>query len=133
VSTFGGHPASCAAGLVNLDILTRERLWENAARVGAYLFEKLRAMNSPWVGDLRGRGLLIGLELVANRDDRTPLAEGRVVQLQKMIRETGILVGRNNDSVPGYCNVLILSPPLTLNQEQAGQIADTIESCLAKL
>jgi taurine-pyruvate aminotransferase len=133
VSTFGGHPASCAAGLVNLDILTRERLWENAARVGAYLSEKLRAMNSPWVGDLRGRGLLIGLELVANRDDRTPLPEARVIQLQKMIREAGILVGRNNDSVPGYCNVLILSPPLTLNQEQAEQIADTIESCLAKL
>ena len=132
VSTFGGHPSSCAAGLANLDILTRERLWENSAAVGAYLFEKLRAIRSPWIGDIRGRGLLIGLEIVTDAN-KTPLSESRMVQLQKQIREAGVLVGRNNDSVPGYCNVLILSPPLILTREQAGEIASAIESCLARL
>jgi adenosylmethionine-8-amino-7-oxononanoate aminotransferase len=132
VSTFGGHPSSCAAGLANLDILTRERLWENAESTGAYLFDKLRRIESRWIGELRGRGLLIGLEIVCDTA-KTPLPEARMVQLQRAIREAGLLVGRNNDSVPGYCNVLILSPPLTLDRDQADTIVRVIEDALAKL
>jgi len=132
VSTFGGHPSSCAAGLANLDILTRERLWENSAAVGSYLFEKLKAIESPWIGEIRGRGLLIGLEIVTDAG-KTPLPEARMVQLQREIREAGVLVGRNNDSVPGYSNVLILSPPLILTREQADTIAEAISGALARL
>jgi taurine-pyruvate aminotransferase len=132
VSTFGGHPSSCAAGLANLEILTRERLWENSATVGSYLFDKLRAIRSPWIGEMRGRGMLIGLEIVSDAD-KTPLSEGRMVQLQRQIREAGVLVGRNNDSVPGYCNVLILSPPLILTRDQADAIVVAIETGLAGL
>ncbi len=132
VSTFGGHPSSCAAGLANLDILTRERLWENSAEVGAYLIQKLREIRSPSVGEIRGCGLLIGLEIVTGAD-KTPLPEARMAQLQREMREAGVLVGRNNDSVPGYCNVLILSPPLILNREQADTIVQTIGVALGKL
>ena len=63
----------------------------------------------------------------------SPLPEARMVQLQREIREAGVLVGRNNDSVPGYCNVLILSPPLILSREQADTIAQTIGIALGKL
>ncbi len=132
VSTFGGHPSSCAAGLANLDILTRERLWENSALVGAYLMEKLRAIRSPWIGEIRGRGLLIGLELVTDAA-KTPLPEARMVQLLREIRDAGVLAGRNNDSVPGYCNVLMFAPPLILTHAQADEIAAAVESCLARL
>lgn len=131
VSTFGGHPSSCAAGLANLDILTRERLWENSAAVGGYLIEKLRAIRSRAIGEVRGCGLLIGLEMVSDAN-KTPLPEGRMVQLQREIREKGVLVGRNNDSVPGYCNVLILSPPLTLAREQADAIVAAIEGAVGQ-
>jgi len=131
VSTFGGHPSSCAAGLANLDILTRERLWENSAAVGAYLIQKLRAIRSRAIGEVRGCGLLIGLEMVSDAN-KTPLPEGRMVQLQREIREKGVLVGRNNDSVPGYCNVLILSPPLTLAREQADAIVTAIEGVVGQ-
>ena len=131
VSTFGGHPSSCAAGLANLDILTRERLWENSAAVGAYLIQKLRAIRSRAIGEIRGCGLLIGLEMVSDAN-KTPLPEGRMVQLQREIREKGVLVGRNNDSVPGYCNVLILSPPLTLAREQADAIVTAIEGVVGQ-
>lgn len=131
VSTFGGHPSSCAAGLANLDILTRERLWENSAAVGAYLIQKLRAIRSRAIGEIRGCGLLIGLEMVSDAN-KTPLPEGRMVQLQREIREKGVLVGRNNDSVPGYCNVLILSPPLTLAREQADAIVTAIEGAVGE-
>jgi 4-aminobutyrate aminotransferase-like enzyme len=107
-------------------------LWENSAAVGAYLFEKLRALRSPWIGDIRGAGLLIGMEIVTDAN-KTPLPEARMVQLQREMREAGVLVGRNNDSVPGYCNVLILSPPLTLNREQADTLVGAIEGALARL
>jgi adenosylmethionine-8-amino-7-oxononanoate aminotransferase len=132
VSTFGGHPSSCAAGLANLEILTRERLWENSAATGAYLMERLRGIKSRWIGDIRGCGLLLGMEIVSDAD-KTPLPEARMVQLQKEIREAGVLVGRNNDSVPGYCNVLILSPPLILNRAQADAIVSAIEGALGRL
>ena len=132
MSTFGGHPSSCAAGLQNLDILTRERLWENAASTGAYLIERLRSLKSRWIGEIRGQGLLAGLEIVTG-SDKTPLEESRMAQLQREIREAGVLVGRNNDSLQGYCNVLILSPPLTLNREQADTIVAAIEGVLGRL
>jgi adenosylmethionine-8-amino-7-oxononanoate aminotransferase len=130
VSTFGGHPCSCAAGLANLEILTRERLWENSTRVGSYLIERLRGMNSPSIGEVRGCGLLAGLEMVGG-EDRTPMPEKQVVSLQKAIRDAGVLVGRNNDTVPGLCNVLTLAPPLTLTTEGADTIVGAIESALS--
>jgi taurine-pyruvate aminotransferase len=130
VSTFGGHPCSCAAGMANLEILTRERLWDNSARVGSYLIERLRAMNSPSIGEVRGCGLLAGLEMISG-EDRAPMPEPQVVALQKAIREAGVLVGRNNDTVPGLCNVLTLAPPLTLTTEGADTIIGAIESAVS--
>ncbi len=132
VSTFGGHPASCAAGLANLDILMRERLWENAARVGSYLMDRLRALESPAIGDVRGLGLLIGIEMVAG-DDRAPMPEDRVIRIQGRMREEGVIVGRNNDTVGGLCNVLILAPPLILSEPEADRIVVALESVLANL
>jgi adenosylmethionine-8-amino-7-oxononanoate aminotransferase len=131
-STFGGHPSSCAAGLANLEILTRERLWENSAAVGEYLIGKLREIRSPWIGEIRGRGLLIGLEIVSDTE-KTPLADASMAKLIHDIREAGVLVGRNSDTVPGYYNVVLLSPPLTLTREQAGTIVAAIESGLAQI
>jgi taurine-pyruvate aminotransferase len=132
VSTFGGHPSSCAAGLANLEILTRERLWENSAAVGAYLIGKLREIRSPWIGDIRGRGLLIGLEMVTD-SEKTPLAEARMVKLLRDIREAGVLVARNSDTVPGYYNVVLLSPPLILTRDEADAIVAAVESGLAQI
>src|SRR4029077_8515659 len=129
VSTFGGHPSSCAAGLANLEILTRERLWENSAAVGAYLIERLRALKAKSIGEVRGMGLLVGLEMIAD-DSRTPMPEAQVVRIQKAVRDAGVLIGRNNDTVPGLCNVLTLSPPLTLTSEGADTIVAAIEKAV---
>jgi taurine-pyruvate aminotransferase len=129
LSTFGGHPCSCAAGLANLEILTRERLWENAERVGAYLADRLRALDSPCIGEVRGRGLLIGLEIIAD-SIRTPLPEREVIGIQGAIRGAGVLVGRNSDTVPGLGNVLTIAPPLTLKKEEADTIAAAVGKSL---
>jgi len=132
VSTFGGHPSSCAAGLANLDILMRERLWENSAAVGAYLIGKLREIRSPWIGDIRGLGLLIGVEIVIDAQ-KTPLPDARMLKLLRDVREAGALVGRNNDSAPGFGNVVLFSPPLTLTRDQADTLVTALESGLAKI
>ena len=75
---------------------------------------------------------MIGLELVTDAA-KTPLPEARMVQLLREIRDAGVLAGRNNDSVPGYCNVLMFAPPLILTHAQADEIAAAVESCLARL
>jgi taurine-pyruvate aminotransferase len=129
LSTFGGHPCSCAAGLANLQILTRERLWENAAQVGARLADRLRALDSPRIGEVRGRGLLIGLEMIAD-SNRTPMPEREVVALQGAIRKAGVIVGRNSDTVPGLGNVLTIAPPLTITEEQAEAIVAVVGKTL---
>lgn len=130
VSTFGGHPCSCAAGLANLDILVGERLWENSARTGAYLMDRLQAIESPLIGEIRGRGLMIGIELVSNRKTREPLAESEVIARMLAIRRNGVLVGRNNDTLSGHANILTISPPLTLTSEGADVIAGAVRQAL---
>ncbi len=130
VSTFGGHPCSCAAALANIDILCVERLWENSAAVGATLLSQLREIDDPRIGEVRGRGLLIGVELVSG-PDKAPLAEVDVIRIQKRIRANGVLVGRNADTVPGFGNVLTIAPPLIITQVQADEIVKAVREALA--
>jgi 4-aminobutyrate aminotransferase-like enzyme len=72
---------------------------------------------------------LIGIELVGG-SDKTPLAEAEVVQIQKRIRQNGVIVGRNSDTVTGFGNVLTISPPLILNDSEAGQIVEAVRAAL---
>jgi taurine-pyruvate aminotransferase len=132
VSTFGGHPCSCAAALANLDIITSERLWENAARVGPYLADGIRELALSIIGQVRSWGLLIGLELVLP-STREPLPESKVIAAQRAIREAGVIVGRNNDTVPGLCNVLTISPPLTLTMSEADTIIAAVKAGLSRI
>lgn len=121
LSTFGGHPSSCAAAMANINILCSERLWENSATVGAYLREQLAGIDNPLITEVRGRGLLIGVELATEQD---------AVCAQKRIRAEGVLVGRNSDTVAGLGNVLTLSPPLILSESEADQIAAAVRTAL---
>lgn len=129
VSTFGGHPVACAAASANLEILLKERLWENAAVVGDYLRERLRMIHHPWIGEIRGMGLLIGVELVRDQS-KTPLADKEMAAVSAAIKDAGVIVGRNVETVPGLCNVIILSPPLVLSKDEADRIAEAIEAGL---
>jgi 4-aminobutyrate aminotransferase-like enzyme len=120
---------SCAAASANLEILLRERLWENAASVGDYLIGRLRAIRHPWIGEVRGKGLLIGIELVRDQK-KTPIADHEMAALSAAIRERGVIVGRNVETVPGLCNVMILSPPLILSKGEADRIVEAIDAGL---
>jgi 4-aminobutyrate aminotransferase len=123
-STFGGNPVSCAAALVTIALL-EEGLVENAARMGTYLRTRLRDWPArfPNVGDVRGLGLMIGIELV--RDQRTkeiaPQLRDHVMQLAF---ERGLLVLGAGD------NTIRLCPPLVVTVDQCEFALDTLEECL---
>lgn len=127
-NTYGGNPVSCAAALAVLDVVEGERLMANAARVGGYLLQRLSAMaeRHPAVGDVRGRGLFLGVDLVADRAGRDPdraLAK-RVVEAAK---RDGVLLSTDG---PGD-NVLKIKPPLVLGMDQARRAADVLDRALA--
>ena len=131
VSTYGGHPVCCAAAMANLDILIGERLWENAAEVGGYLLQQLQRLQSPFLGQVRGKGLMIAVELV---DSSGALLDAeRTARAQGCLREEGLLVGRMSHAMPGPESIFFLSPPLILTQEQADVIVDAFSVALADI
>jgi taurine-pyruvate aminotransferase len=128
IATYGGHPVCCAAALANIEILLRERLWENSARMGAYLLDGLRQLDSPLVGDVRGKGLMIGVELIG--EDGAMLDDARTAQVVGGIRDAGVLVGKMSHAVDGPESVLFVSPPLILREDEADRIVDAFEAGL---
>jgi adenosylmethionine-8-amino-7-oxononanoate aminotransferase len=95
VISFGGHAASAAAALKNLEILENERMVENAAAMGDYLFEGLQSLRKyPIVGDIRGKGLLAAIELVKDKKTRQPFApsEQMPLRITNHLQELGLLV-----------------------------------------
>ncbi|HZT98862.1 MAG TPA: [LysW]-lysine hydrolase [Ktedonobacteraceae bacterium] len=109
-STFGGNPLACAAALTTLDILEGEALPERAARLGAYALERLGALRTPLIREVRGRGLLLGIEL-----------SRRVQPYLEALLERGVL------ALQAGSNVIRLLPPLVIEEEQLEQVLDTIE------
>jgi len=123
-STFGGNPVSCAAALATIALL-EGGLIENAARMGTYLRTRMRDWPSrfPNVGNVRGLGLMIGIELVKDQatKDRAPELRDRVVQ---MAFERGLLV------LGAGPNTIRLCPPLVVTVDQCEFALDTLEECL---
>ena len=126
-STFGGNPVACAAGLAVLDVLEEERLPENALKVGTYLMNGLKALQERYalIGDVRGSGLFLGIDLVLNRDTReaAPLQASYVVN---RLRECGILTGTDGP----HHNVIKLRPPLVFSQADADFFVKTLDLIL---
>ncbi|HEP8117518.1 aminotransferase family protein [Pseudomonas aeruginosa] len=132
ISTFGGCTAGPAAALENLRIIEDEGLLENAAHMGEYLMSGLLALKDKHtlIGDVRGKGLFLGLELVADRDTREPVSERIAMQVAGACMARGLIIGRTNRSFADYNNTLCLSPALTLNREQADEILSTLDAVL---
>src|SRR6185437_14816154 len=129
-STFGGNPVACAAALAVLAVIEDEGLVENAAEVGGYLLDGLRALQRrhPVIGDVRGEGLLLGVELVEDPQTRVP-ATTRANQVTEAMRERGILLG-----TPGPAgNVLKIRPPLVFQRDHADLLLETLDDVLSAL
>ncbi|HSB60211.1 MAG TPA: aminotransferase class III-fold pyridoxal phosphate-dependent enzyme, partial [Vicinamibacteria bacterium] len=128
-STFGGNPVACAAGLAVLDVLEEEGLQENARRVGESLAAGLRALQArhALIGDVRGAGLFLGVELVRDRATRAPAPEEAAYVVNRL-RERGVLTGTDGP----HHNVLKLRPPLCLARSEAERFLATLEDVLTE-
>jgi len=135
VNTFGGNPAACALALKNLEIMENENLAARSCDVGAQLLNELknRLQDHPYVGDVRGKGLLIGIELVADKQTKAPLDVALVNQVIGICKENGLIIGKNGTTVAGYNNVLTLSPPLTIEDEDIAFLVQTLTAALAQM
>ena len=123
-STFGGNPVAVAASLATIDLLERE-LIANAARVGSHVMDRLRTWPQRFkhVGDIRGMGLMIGIEIVRDRSTKEPAADLRD-RIVNLAFERGLL------TLGAGQNAIRLSPPLVISRDQADFAADTLEECL---
>ncbi|MEH7492033.1 aspartate aminotransferase family protein, partial [Neobacillus niacini] len=119
VNTFGGNPAACALALKNLEIMEKENLFDRSRDLGKQLVNELSNLlqEHPFVGDVRGKGLLVGIELVKDKKTKEPLDVSLVNQVIANCKQEGLLIGKNGATVAGYNNVLTLSPPLNIKQE----------------
>lgn len=127
VFTTAAAPIPCAAACATLDVIREERLAEHAAVLGAYLLERLRGMQQTHtlIGDVRGRGLIIGVELVRDRVSKQPAAM-ETAKLVLRCYQRGLLV----HTVSAFANVVEITPPLVLTREEADHALDLFERAL---
>jgi 4-aminobutyrate aminotransferase-like enzyme len=128
-SSFGGNPVSCAVGLAVLDVIRQEKLQENARKVGAYFKSRLEETKkiSPLVGDVRGLGLFLGIELVLDRATLAP-ATAEASYVAERMKDKGVLVSTDGP----YKNVLKIKPPLVFTQADADLYVETLAEVLAE-
>ena len=124
-STFGGNPVACAAALTTLRLL-QEQYIANAAEVGAHLMDGLRALQEryPLIGDVRGKGLMIGIELVRDRRTKERAIEERNALVQAAFARGVLILGAGK-------NALRLAPPLVLTRSQADSVLRVLDQALA--
>ena len=135
ISTFGGCAAGPAAALENMLILEEEKLIENSAEMGDYLFGRLEALKEKHacIGQVRGKGLFAGVELVKDRETKEPVEEAFAQQVvANCLADDAVIIGVTNRSVPGFNNTLTLSPALIANKADIDAIVDAIDKALTK-
>ena len=126
-STFGGNPVSCAVGLAVLDVLQEEGLQTNALRIGKLLIDEFRKLQQRHavIGDVRGSGLFLGLDLVQSRETREPVPD-QASYVVNRLREEGILTGTDGP----HHNVIKLRPPLIFSASDAAYFCATLDGVL---
>jgi 4-aminobutyrate aminotransferase-like enzyme len=126
-STFGGNPVSCAIGLEVLDVVSDEGLQDHALQVGARMLAGMQPFleRYPLVGDVRGTGLFLGVELVHDRETLEPAAEEASFVVNRL-RDLGILLGTDGP----YHNVVKIRPPMPFDESNADFLVEKFERIL---
>jgi 4-aminobutyrate aminotransferase len=124
ISTFGGNPIAATYALANLELIEEQRLQERAYKIGNSLYRDLKDLEDRYavVGEVRGKGLMVGVELVADKETKEPSAL-IASQVMEICKERGLLIGRGGL----YGNVLRLSPPLIIDEADAARAVETLE------
>ncbi len=132
INTYGGHPVACAASLKNLEIMMDEELPARGAKVGAYLGGLLGKLSDiPCVGDVRGVGLIWGVELI--EEDGAPLSTAATAKVLAYAKEQGVIFGKNAGIAAGPSNTVTISPPLVLTEEEAERAASVLDAALRRV
>ncbi len=135
ISTFGGCAGGPAAALENMRIIEEENLLDNVNKMGDYCLDRLFELQDKHevIGDVRGKGLFLGAELVKDRETREPLDESLVVKVAADCLKQGVMIGRTNRSVPKYNNTLCLSPALICSKDDIDEIIAAMDVALGNL
>jgi len=133
VNTYGGHPVASAVALRNIEIMEAERLADRAAEIGAYLLDGLRGlMDLKIVGGVRGKGLLIGIELVKDRNTKEQLDPAQLASVVDFCRDNRLIVGRGGGG-RRFGTTITLCPPLVITRTECDRIVDTLRRALQVL
>ncbi|HEY6539331.1 MAG TPA: aminotransferase class III-fold pyridoxal phosphate-dependent enzyme, partial [Ktedonobacteraceae bacterium] len=126
-NTFGGNPVSCATGMAVLDVIEQEHLQAHAMQVGSHLLHELRSLieKYPLIGDIRGLGLFVGIELVRDRKTLAP-APKQAAYIANRMRDHGILLSTDGP----FHNVLKIKPPLVFTQQNADELVSALDMIL---
>ncbi len=136
VSTFGGCAAGPAAALENMRIIEEENLLENAQVQGEYFFNKLLELKEKHaiIGDVRGKGLFVGLELVQNRETKEPIDESVVMKIAGHCQnQSGVIIGRTNRSFRSHNNTIAISPALIATQSEIDEIVNALDLAFSEV
>jgi len=129
LSTFGGNPVSCAASLANIEFMEEQKLADQALKKGEFLTVQLEKMNKKYglVGEVRGKGLMIGIELVRDKE-KTP-ANTEATKIRDFCCEKGLLIGQGGV----FGNVLRIQPPCIISQKQMEKMLETLDQAFQKV
>jgi 4-aminobutyrate aminotransferase-like enzyme len=127
-NTFGGNPVSCAIAYETIQILKEEGMREHSYEMGEYFMNRIRAEDHPMIGDIRGRGLFLGVEIVKDKKTKEPAGDELYEVILEMKRR-GILIGSDGPNN----NVIKFKPPLTIQKRDIDKIIDTFFACMKDL
>ncbi|KAL0461205.1 UNVERIFIED_CONTAM: Alanine--glyoxylate aminotransferase 21, mitochondrial [Sesamum latifolium] len=129
-NTFGGNPVCSAGGLAVLKVLDNEQRQKHCADIGSHMMGRLRDLQQKHdiIGDVRGRGLMVGIELVTDRKEKTP-AKAETAVLFESLRELGILVGKGGL----HGNVFRIKPPMCFSRDDSDFLVDALDYAISKL
>ncbi len=131
ISTYGGCAAGTTAALESTRIIEEENLVENSRVVGAYLLESLQALSDmPLVGDVRGKGLFAGLELVKDKATKEPISEMEMGRIMGMVASEGVLIGRTMSSLPGNNTIMNFAPALIATRDDIDEIVAAVKKAI---
>lgn len=132
VNTYGGHPVAAAVAVRNIEIMLEEQLPERAATMGAYLMDGFKAtlFKHAITGDIRGKGLLIGIELVTDRESKVQLDGALVQGVVDFCKANGVIVGRSGGGAR-HSNTIVMSPPLVITRSECDTLIEVLDKALA--